>query len=184
MPVVHNGMILIKPSSVNVTGAGSSATINSSGSVTFSTAATLSLNGVFSSTYDNYVIDIRHLASSTDNFEYRLRLSGSDNSTSNSYVSQLINANGSTVSGSRTTSTIGRLSIVSDGQRSGDQVFLYGPALAQPTAVRAVSASGNSSARIYDHASTHNQSTAYDGITLIPSALTFGGLVKVYGLRQ
>jgi len=179
-----NGLELITPTSIVVTGSGSSATINAGGSVTFTTAATLSLNGVFSSAYDNYVISIRHLASSTDNFEYRLRVAGVDNSTANSYVSQLLNADGTTVSGSRTTAGIGLLGLVSNTQRSGDQVFLYGPSLAQPTALRSITASGGGSARIYDRASTHNQSTVYDGITLTPSALTFTGLIKVYGLAQ
>jgi len=58
----------------------------------------------------------------------------------------------------------------------------YGPALAQPTAIRAVSVSGWESAVIYEYANTHSLSTAYDGITFIGG--TFTGTVHVFGYRE
>lgn len=180
---IHNGMILVTPSSVNHTG--TSATINASGSVSFTACSVLSLNGVFSSAYDNYIIDVRHTASSTTQLFYRLRASGADNSTANSYVYQYIQADGATVNGARTTADAGWCGYGGSTQREGHQIFVYGPNLAQPTALRSVSALGLSSARILDNASTHNQSTAYDGITIYPnSPQTWSGLIKVYGLRQ
>lgn len=180
-----NGLVLIKPSSTAVTGASSTATINTGGSVTFDLCETLSLNDVFSSTYDNYIIDIRYKNDSIDQaLICRLRLSGTDNVTANSYTRQRLQAASTTVSGSRSTTTASFISASSDDQRDGVQVFLYGPALAQPTAVRSITVDGFANARIYDNAFTHNQSTAYDGITLYPDAGSFTGLIKVYGLVQ
>lgn len=179
-----NGLVLIKPTSTAVTGGSASATINAGGSVTFTTCETLSLNGVFSSTYDNYIIDIRHTESTTMPIYYRMRLSGTDNTTANAYVTQYLQADGTTVNGARITDSFGWIMYGGSTQREGHQVFVYGPNLAQPTALRSVSALGLSSARILDNASTHNQSTAYDGITIYPQPTvgTFTGLIKVYGL--
>jgi hypothetical protein len=75
------GMKLIVPSSVAVgSGSGSIAT---QGTVTFSGASSISLNGCFSSTYDNYqiVISIDANSAISDNY-LRMRASGTDNSES------------------------------------------------------------------------------------------------------
>lgn len=176
---------LVKPSSVVVTGSGSeTATVSALGSVEFSAAATLSLNDVFTSGYDNYMIVCRYKNDSADQaLICRLRLSGTDNATANSYTRQLLSASSTTVSGSRSTTTASFISASSNDQRDGMQVFLYGPALAQPTAVRSVTGDGLLGARIYDNAFTHNQSTAYDGITFYPGGGTISGRIAVYGLR-
>ena len=80
-----NGLHLITPTSIASTGTGNSSSINTNGSVTFSTCATLSLNGVFSADYDNYMIVMRHVGSdaSAFNIDLRLRLSGTDANGSN-----------------------------------------------------------------------------------------------------
>lgn len=185
MPVVHNAMMLIKPSSVDITGAGSSATINDSGSVTFSACESLSLNGVFSSTYDNYVINYWFTSSGGANIGLRLRLSGSDATASN-YVDQLLSADSTSVTGFRGTQDRFRGGDSYGTQRAGFTNFMYGPALAQPTAYRLVAANDLTSAALFDGAGTHSLSTAYDGFTLYnrTAGTTFGGLVKVYGMRQ
>jgi hypothetical protein len=179
-----NGIVLLTPSSVAVTGGGSSATINTNGSVTFSACASLSLNDVFSSTYDNYVIDVRAVGTTLAVFEYRLRASGTDNTTINSYTHQYLFGSNTTVQGLRVTTNSAQVLPVSATQRDGSTIYCYGPALAQPTAVRSVTAYGEDGARIFDLASTHNQSTAYDGFTLFHGSQSFTGLIKVYGLVQ
>ena len=71
---------------------------------------------------------------------------------------------------------------MSSSQRGGDTIYVYGPALAQPTASRNVNAGAQSNAYIGDRAAIHSLSTAYDGLTLFPASGTFDGLVSVYGL--
>ena len=181
-----NGLYLIKPTSIVSTGTGNSSSINTNGSVTFSTCATLSLNGVFSADYDNYMIVMRHVSNLGGNYimYLRMRASGTDNSTASSYVQQQLGANAGTVSGSRTTSNQARILISDSNARSGTTMWFYGPYLSQPTAVRSISVGGYLSANFEDDAVTHNQSVAYDGFTLIQesASATYSGLLGVYGM--
>ena len=175
-------MVIMRPTSVVVAGAGSSASVRAAGGVEFASATSLSLNGVFTSDFDDYMIVVRCNADADRNIQYRLRLSGADSSTG--YTRQFFDANGSSVNGARQTSqTIGILGSAGSN-RSGFTGYLYGPALAQPTATRSVTIWDSSGARIADEACTHSVSTAYDGITLISSAGSITGLVTVYGLAQ
>jgi hypothetical protein len=70
------GLVLMKPSTV-VNG-----TDNGKGTVSFSAATSVSLNDVFSSTYDHYRVVLDAVGLDVD-FRFRLRASGSDNTTSN-----------------------------------------------------------------------------------------------------
>jgi len=144
------------------------------------------LNGVFTSEYDNYMVVIRLTVASAsgDNISFRLRASGTDNSTASSYVSQYLYAGSTTVIGARQTLSYGQLTYAYAGTEMGFSTNLYGPYLTQPTAFRTVAVSNDASALVYDYAGTHNQSTAYDGITIgnIGGSRTISGLVSVYGL--
>lgn len=183
---MRNGLKICSPTgspAIAVTGSGSqTATIIGQGSVEFTTVATVSLNNVFSADYDNYLITIRYTGS-INNVELFARLrSGTDNSTTNSYVYQLVHATGTTIAGLRTTSNQTRFGNSGNERINGISIYVYGPFLAQPTAFRSISAYGLSGAAIVEYASTHNQSVSYNGITLYPSTGTFGGVVSVYGL--
>lgn len=179
-----NGLHLIKPTSIVSTGTGNSSSISANGSVTFSTCATLSLNGVFSGNYDNYMIVMRHASSGSTEITFRLRSNGTNDSTANSYVFQLLSASGSTVSAARFTQTPS-LNQSRNVLRAGFVANFYGPFLSQPTAYRSVTMNDDGSARIYDSAGTHNQSTSYDGLTIFAdSGLSITGLIAVYGLRK
>jgi hypothetical protein len=144
------------------------------------------LNGVFSSTYDNYLIDMRFQNDGGNQADVRVRFraSGSDNTTASSYVYQMLSADSTTVAGARTTTDYAVIAASGTANRDGMEAFIYGSALAQPTAGRSVNVYGRDGARMYDYAFTHNQSTAYDGFTLFPSGGTLAGLIKVYGLVQ
>lgn len=183
--MAKNGLHLIKPSTVDKTGTGSTATISANGSVEFSACVTLSLNGVFSTDYDNYMIVCREKAASAAGYGlyFRLRASGSDNSTASSYTYQRIYANSTSVSGTRSTDNQFYLYDMSGGER-GFINYLYGPYLSQPTAIRSVPSLGYLST-ISETAGTHNQSTSYDGLSIIlQSGTTFTGRIAVYGMRK
>lgn len=177
-------MELITPTSITVVGSGSSASVVGLGSVDFSAVTSLSLNGVFSAEYDNYMISMRGVVSSGDlGIQMRMRLSGTD-ATGTNYTHQRLLAQSTTVSGVRSTSqTAAIVGLWSATLRNGDTAFVYGPNLAQPTAFRGVNAGTASSASIFDYASTHSLSTAYDGCTLFVGANNMTGNVAVYGLR-
>ena len=182
-------MVIMRPTSIVVAGGGSeTASIRAAGGVEFANATSLSLNGVFTSDYDDYMIVMRHDGTSAgDSLWVRNRASGSDATAAN-YVSQILIADGSTVSGVRLTSqTAYRMGSSWNNLKSGLVCYSYGPALAQPTAFRSVAVEADSSvddARVYDVAGTHSLSTAYDGITIYPNSGSMNGLVTVYGLAQ
>ena len=177
---------LVRPSSVVAAGSGSSASIVGLGSVDFSACTAVSLNGVFSAEYDNYMIVFRGV-SNTDGIGYfiRMRNAGTDDSTTNSYTTQRLLADGTTVSGFRETGNFAATGAVDNSQRAGTVIYLYGPNLTQPTAGRSVVADGYLNAYLVDRAFTHNQSTSYDGCTFLVDGAgrTFEGNFAVYGLR-
>lgn len=177
------GMVLLTPTSI--AHSGTSASIGANGQVTFTAVTSLSLNGVFSASYDNYVIAFGPLSQTVDaNTSVRLRASGTDNSTANSYTYQTLNAVNTAISASRSTTNAGILATQGSTLRNGTVVYLYGPYLAQPTSVRTVSGSSYLNASITDLVFTHNQSTAYDGITLWPASGNMSGTLTVMGVRS
>ena len=177
------GMVLITPTSATATGTGSSATIGTSGSVTFSSCATLSLNGVFNTDYDNYMVVIRHEGSTTTGIRGRLRDSTPADASGSNYASQLLFANGTSVTAGRgTAQTDFPLGDTASGNKNGHTVNIYGPFLAQPTAISSISEYSTSGAGIADYVSTHSLSNSYVGLTMFPSSGTLSGLVSVYGL--
>jgi hypothetical protein len=174
-------MELVAPSSV--TFSGTSADIVGNGSVDFSAVSSLSLNGVFSADYDNYMIVLRQLGSLQANMQIRLRASGTD-ATGSDYTRQYVFADGTSVSGARTSSSnLALLAGVDASLRTGNATYIYGPNLSQPTAARDVSARAYLEATILDYAWTHSLSTSYDGATFSPSSGNITGNVAVYGLR-
>ena len=183
-----NGLVVMTPTSIASTGSGNSSSINADGSVTFSSCATLSLNGVFTSSYDNYMIVIRNVASlNGQSLLGRLRASGVDASASN-YTRQLIEANGTSVTANRFSDTAFGVA-GADGSgtlRAGATFYLFGPFMTQPTAARSVSVRSISSAYITDDAGTHFLSLAYDGMTFIPfgTGNNISGLLTVFGFAQ
>lgn len=176
------GMVLLTPTSI--AHSGTSASIGANGQVTFTAVTSLSLNGVFSAAYDNYVIAMQMSCSGNDNYYYRMRASGTDNTTASSYVSQYIYAGSTTVGAGRDTQNYASISYMSSTARNGTQLLVYGPFLTQPTAARSIAVSGFSSAYMDERASTHNQSTSYDGITIFLGSTNMTGTLTVYGVRS
>jgi hypothetical protein len=179
------GMVIMRPTSIVVAGGGTeTASIRAAGGVEFANATSLSLNGVFTSGYDDYMIVIRYVGSTSSAATLRLRASGSDNSTASSYVRQILAADNTTITALRFTDNYGGGPETNATARSGATIYMYGPELLQPTAWRFTSVVGASSAKLTDVATTHNQSTSYDGLSFICASGTFTGLVTVYGLAQ
>lgn len=178
------GIRLLIPSSVAAVGTGSSATINTNGSITYSSAHTIRVNGVFSATYDNYMIVVRGTENGAYSYRMRLRASGTDDTTANSYVSQGLQISGTTEAGDRVTGENWYMAWADNTSKSGFTTYIYGPYLAQATAYRTTTVNDLAGARIYDHAGTHNQATSYDGFTLYDNTglRSLGGRIAVYGM--
>ena len=175
------GMVLLTPTSI--AHSGTSASIGANGQVTFTAVTSLSLNGVFSADFDNYVISMRNVGTGGNNLLGRLRTSGSDATASN-YVWQYLDADNTSISAGRFTTSNWRVGAEYTTARTGNTVYLYGPYLAQPTAYRLIDVDGYLSASIADAAGTHSLSTSYDGITIYTTGSNITGALQVYGVRS
>ena len=177
------GLVLIKPSSV-VNG-----TDNGKGTVSFSAQSSVSLNGVFTSTYENYRIVLSNLngSGSTAGVQFRLRKSGSDNS-SNIYWRQDVNAAATAVNANRAQSTSWVVAAVRD-QGPFNSVFdLTSPNQASIKTGLLCLFSFNSASEIQGRflAGTHDlaSSADFDGFSLIPESGTMTGNISVYGYNK
>jgi hypothetical protein len=179
------GMRLIVPTSVAVgSGTGSA---NAAGFVTFSGASSVSLNGVFSSTYDNYRIVVNVTSSST-NFDplwLRMRSGTTDNSSSNYRWQQRYFAyGGSGGDGTTTTGTGFALASVDTGTTSigmKASADVIGPFITSNTSY---SYQGTQYNYGFYGNGIMTVSTSYDGCSIVPNSGNVTGTIGVYGYKD
>ena len=172
------GLVLLTPTSI--TNSGGSASIGANGGITFSGISSIAVNGVFSATYDNYVIVIRHQATANSDGVFRFRASGTDTTTN--YNRQTLRADGSTISGFRGTAQSEFYAPrSSDVARSGATLYIYRPFLSLPTSVRVVQVSGQSSAFNDGISAAQTATTSFDGFSI---AANLTGAMQIYGVRK
>ena len=173
------GLRMVVPTSVAV-GSGSGSA-NANGFVTFSGASSLSLNGVFSSTYDNYLIMCEFTASGGISLSARMRLAGTDASTA-TYTRQGLIGDTTSALATQTINATSSLLAFGSTARNNFKFELFSPALAQRTTGIVYNAEQAPALRI--NTFYHDVATAYDGITFITSAGTFSGTIGVYGYKD
>jgi hypothetical protein len=171
------GMVLLTPTSIAYTG--TSASIGTNGSVEFTACSSLSLNGVFSADYDNYMMVMRQDSSSALNIGGRLRSGSTDTITG--YFYQNLFAGSTTVSANRYNTAQWNVTDAYATQRSGATIYVYRPYLSQTTAFRTAAVVDYQEASLHEHSGTEITSTSYDGFTFF-SSNSFTGVVSVYGL--
>jgi hypothetical protein len=177
------GMVLLTPTSI--AHSGTSASIGANGQVTFTAVTSLSLNGVFTTDFDNYFMMLRHKPSTATGYTMRLRAAGTDASGSN-YNTQYLYAYGTTIEGFRYTNRAQwDWAYTESTLYTGDPINFYGPFLAQPTAASIRGVSTRSSASMENNiAWTHSLSTSYDGLTITAGGGNITGELAVYGIRS
>lgn len=151
------------------------------------TAASISFNNVFTSTYDVYFLTFSRIAKSgsPDNFRARLRLNGTDAITN--YSNQFFQASSTTMtSGQQTAQTSHRFGSISVNGESAILLHIFNPAVATTTIFISSTLYAPSNApTILNYVGNHTTATAYDGITIYPESNAFnGGTIKIYGLRN
>lgn len=154
-------------------------------SSTFTTATTVSLNNVFTSTYDWYRILVRTTASNSDAIRLRMRLSGTD-ATGVDYNAQYLQAvNTGVSSGQDLATTSGQIAAQNTGH-NGVIVDFFSPAIATPTIWQSIIArnANASNPNQFFWAGGHNLANAYDGFTLFMATGNMTGTVRVYGYRN
>jgi hypothetical protein len=151
---------------------------------TFTGVTAVNLNNVFTSTYDNYRVELNITSGSAfAGLGLRLRLSGTDSSTTYNYANPIYTAGSSSIayqtSSSATEIQIGFLRNSTDG--NAVSIDIFNPNKASFTTVLGEWADIN--ATQYGSAfGSHKVSTAYDGFSLLGA--TISGTVRVYGYRN
>jgi len=176
------GMVLLTPSSVSKTG--TSATVGTNGTVTFSACSVLSLNGVFSAKYRNYLISASYTSNQGNPLRARLRSSGTDDASANAYYRQELETSGTSFTGSSGTNSFWEVAFIEQGTYdTAFNMYLYCPFLADESIFRTVTQNNANFASIRDYSGIHDVSSSFDGITFIcPGAMVLTGSISVYGL--
>jgi len=144
----------------------------------FSGVTSISLNNVFSATYDKYKIIVKTTHVSSAKVEFRYRVGGVDASGSNYDTQRSSEAGTSSTANTRTLSgTIHSLGTNADTQHF-NIIELQDPFLASNSGLLYFESNG---ANIDTAGGAHTLSTSYDGFTLFSSAGNFSGTIRVYG---
>ena len=177
--IAKTGLIELTPSTISVSGG--SGSVSSTGAVSFTSASAISLNGVFSSSYENYKIMIKASQSAAEWFAMRMRLSGTDATTSAYNFSLLRGTPTDSTSG---TTTMGYISQHTSGNANKRMSLdVYNPFDAANTFV--VSTGLTVTPVVGLMSFEHQVATSYDGFTLLSQAgATITGLVSVYGYNK
>ena len=153
----------------------------------FTTSSSITVDNVFTSSYTNYLLQIRVTASANVGARLRLRVGGVAASGSN-YNYQRLQANSTTVAGLRESSiAYYDLEAVNGAFFTTDVIQFFAPALAEPTNItmfQDLSNGAYTTPIITIHAGNHTLSTAYDGFEFFPASGTLTGTYTVYGYSK
>ena len=179
------GLRMVVPTSISVgSGTGS---VDATGNVTFSGASSVSVNGCFTSVYDNYLVLVSFTGTgSSVNMSIRLRASGTDATGASTYNFQYIDGSNTSITGARDSGTyhlIGTSSSTASMLQS-IRINLYDAFKASPTAIQAESQSNISSGYLRFAGGSHTVSTSYDGFTVYPGSGNLTGIIRVYGYKD
>ena len=180
-----DGTVVIAPTSV--TYSGTSAVVNGNGFVTFTSVGELTINGIFSSQYDDYIITITGRSTvSAPNLGYRL-MAGVNMAATN-YTRQYLYADGASVTAGRTTgATQGYMGFMSSGAdvstTTGHTVYFYRPFLSSFTYSRNLSADGHNGSVLIDDTTCHNVAQSNTGLYIFPSSGLMTGTVSIFGVK-
>ena len=179
--LANEGLVKIIPGSISNTSGTSS--VSSSGLVTYTNVGTISLDNVFSSTYDNYRIVINGgLHSTTSNLLLRYRYGSTDDSQNVYYLqySHVRQDGTSEPSAFNPSSSF----IIGVGGSGVDTLFIVERHSAKITGY----GFGQSSNGTFGHRTFsgkhNNMNQTYHGFTLQASTGTMSGTVKIYGYKN
>jgi hypothetical protein len=153
---------------------------------TLSATSALNVNNCFSSTYKNYLILINlTTASANDYLNFKLRVSGTDSSTSyHGWFQRNFSTSGTQPTQISNVNNGTKHEVAGSSQNMNAVLDVLNPFVAGRTGISSV-------ANIWDTTNTrnvaetsqsqHSESTSYDGFSLIPDSGTLTGTVSIYG---
>jgi len=157
-------------------------------STTFSASAAHNVNDVFSTTYQNYLIQLNMDAPSATGYQQlRLRVSGADNTTSNYFWSGIYNtSNASSPAGEAGGSASSfTYAYVEDAGTASMTLNIANPFETKATSyTNAMGRTSGSVSVLYYNGGAFNATTSFTGFTLFPASGTITGKVRVYGYNN
>jgi hypothetical protein len=181
------GLTQIVPTSV-VVGSGSGS-VSSTGKISFTTASSISINGCFSSIYQNYRIVINVSASSGDTNQIGLKLRVASTDTSTNYTTVRSFTDGTTPGTSANPLGTDEFYVMDSDKDfngfSGCFIDLQSPNEARPTHYLTFQAGHNGLGfYLQTVGGVQNSSTQFDGASVICTVGNISGTISVYGYRN
>lgn len=175
------GLSQVTPTSI--ANSGGTATLTG-GAVSFSAVTTVSLNGIFTSSYDVYRIEYDGSSSGANRLNLRLRLSGTDASGATDYDRSMRYASGNNTAATDTVGSGAEAVLGYINATGGGSLDVFRPFTAVAThMICHNSYTLNTGTYLYG-VNIHKLATAYDGFSLISASGTITGVVRVYGYRN
>lgn len=173
------GLSLVVPTSVT------GGTLATNGAITFSASSGVSVNGCFSTAYENYrmILNIT-LKGTTANTNFRFRVGGADNTASSyNWTASYYLASNNFQSYRTTNANFAQVwsSIGQDKEQASMEV--YSPNLVHTTAA-SMSGSHGAGDINWNGSLGHATTTQFDGFTIYPSTGTLTGTIRIYGYNN
>jgi hypothetical protein len=178
------GLVLVKPSTV-VNG-----TDNGKGTVNFSAVSSVSLNGVFTSTYRHYRISLQLTAATADaDLQLRMRIGATTTATNYYYGGNLVIFEGtnSIVNGNNTTQwPLGSIDTSNANIAQSYTMDIFSPQINRSTnlVLKGWSQQTGGNTYMLNFAGVQNDGTQFDGFSVIATAGAVSGIVSVYGYNN
>lgn len=178
------GVAPVVPSSV----AGTGVTVSATGAVQFvasgTVASPISVNGCFTTTFDNYEIVLTTTSkSAAQNIQMRLRVGGADNSTASSYNFQRDTKNATSITTATTTGMAWELE--AGGQIvSSIRTFVFAPALARATTLDVPNSVGGPTIYTATIGGNHTATSSFDGFSVYLLSGNMTGTLRIYGYNN
>jgi hypothetical protein len=182
------GLTQIVPTSVSVGGTAATGSVSTTGTITFGTATSVSMNDVFSATYDNYtiILDINAVSASQD-ITLRLRTSGGADATTN-YTNPIRVFDSDGGSGNFISTTSWKVMETRSGSNNhfySVDMNLHSPFLAVPTThtMTSISRASSGASKSAYGGGMHEDATSYSSLSILTNTGHITGKVSVYGFR-
>jgi hypothetical protein len=173
----QHGLIKIVPTSISVGSGSGSVDVN--GNISFSGATSLTINGCFSSSYDNYKLTFIGASATAGNvLSFQI---GGNIVSEYKFLEMQANSGGSTVTNTNfsNTNTTGRLGVLSNNQSYFEADF-YSPFVSGFTSWKTFSNRTDATLTAYSYFGHIANTSSYTSIALSSSAAN-SGILRIYG---
>ena len=179
---VTPGLVLVTSTSTANTGG---TVTTSGGRVTVAGSSSVSLNGVFTSTYHNYLIliDTLETAAGPNSISLRLRAAGSDTSSSTYYAGTIYGTYLGTSGGSSAYNPASSFPVMSGStaKKQMSKIEVFSPQAATITTFHSLQVAYDAQ---LNYGGYQDGATQYDGFTIFMTTSNFSGNITVYAYQK